>query len=118
MTFDVRMTPQVGDDLRGIYEYIAFHLQAPINAVKQLDALEESILSLDTMPDRFQRYSEEPWYSRNLRVMPVGNYLVFFIHLIERADDCEESGVVTIIRVMYGGRDIQTQLTRFTDFNE
>ena len=117
MTFDVRMTPQSEEDMRGIYEYIAFQLQAPMNAASQLDALEERIFALDTMPERFQRYSEEPWHSRNLRVMPVGNYLVFYIPVVN-PETQEDGGVVTIIRVMYGGRDIQAQLTRFTDFKE
>ena len=64
------------------------------------------------MPGRFKQYSHEPWKSRNLRVMPVGNYLVFYIPLVES----EEKGVVTVIRVIYGGRDVKQQLTRFTNF--
>ena len=36
--------------MREIFEYIAFELQSPENAIGQLDRLEEQILSLDAMP--------------------------------------------------------------------
>ena len=42
---------------------------------------------------------------------PVDNYLVLYI-----PDD--DTQVVTIIRVMYGGRDVDTQLNRCTKTNE
>ena len=51
-------------DLREIFEYIAFELQSPENAIGQLDRLEEQILSLDAMPKRYRKYEKEPWKSR------------------------------------------------------
>lgn len=36
-------------------KYIAFELQSPENASGQLDRLEEQILSLDTMPERYRK---------------------------------------------------------------
>ena len=53
--------------MRGIFEYIAFELQSPENASGQLDRLEEQILSLDTMPERYRKYEKEPWKSRGFR---------------------------------------------------
>ena len=91
----------------GIFEYIAFELQAPENANGQLDRLEACIMDLDHMSKRYRQYELEPWKSRGLRVAPVDNYLVLYI-----PDD--DTQVVTIIRVMYGGRDVNTQLNRFT----
>ena len=70
---------QQEDDLRGIFEYISFELQSPENASGQLDRLEEQILSLDTMPERYRKYEKEPWKSRGLRVLPVDNYVVLYI---------------------------------------
>ena len=55
MIFNVVISEQAEEDLRGIYEYIAFELLAPENAAKQLDRLEKQILSLDELPERFQR---------------------------------------------------------------
>ena len=79
MNYEVRLTTQAENDLRGIFEYIAFDLQSVQNAAGQLARLEQSIASLDQMPERFRVYENEPWRSRNLRIMPVDNYLVFYI---------------------------------------
>lgn len=103
MSYDIRISAQA----ESIFEYIAFELQSVQNAAGQLDRLEESINRLDQMPDRYRAYEKEPWHSRGLRVMPVDNYLVFYI-------PDHDARVVNILRVMYGGRDIDTQLTRFT----
>ena len=104
---DIVISDQAEIDLRGILEYIAFELQAPENASGQLDRLEACIMDLDHMPKRYRQYELEPWKSRGLRVAPVDNYLILYI-----PDD--DTQVVTIIRVMYGGRDVDTQLNRFT----
>lgn len=105
MIFEIEISDQADADLRNIYEYIAFALQSPENAGGQLDRLEESIMSLDQMPERFREYENEPWHSRGLHIMPVDNYCVLYI-------PDAESAVVTIIRVMYCGRDIETQLKK------
>lgn len=103
MSYDISMTPQAQNDLRSIFEHIALALQSPQNAAGQLDRLEEGIDSLAQMPERFRLYDKGPWRSRNLRIMPVDNYLVFYI-------PSHEEKIVTIIRVMYGGRDVDRQL--------
>ncbi len=66
MIYEVEVSEQADSDLRGIFEYIAFELQSPENASGQLDRLEEQILSLDTMPERYRKYEKEPWKSRGL----------------------------------------------------
>ena len=79
MIYEVELSEQADSDLRGIFEYIAFELQSPENASGQLERLEEQILSLDTMPERYRKYEKEPWKSRGLRVLPVDNYVVLYI---------------------------------------
>ena len=79
MIYEVELSEQADSDLRGIFEYIAFELQSPENASGQLDRLEEQILSLDTMPERYRKYEKEPWKSRGLRVLPLDNYVVLYI---------------------------------------
>ena len=111
MTFDVQISEQAEMDLRGIFEYIAFDLQAPENAARQLDRLEDAISKLDNMPEKYRRYEREPWRSRGLRVFPVDNYLVFYIPNME-------TEVVTVIRVMYSGRDVDKELKRHTHYEE
>ncbi len=107
MIFDVIISAQAEEDLRGIFEYITFELLSPENAEKQLERLEKQILSLDEMPERFPRYAKEPWYSRGLRFVAIDNYIVFYI------PDMEEQ-MVTILRVMYSGRNIEEQLSDYT----
>ncbi len=107
MIYEVEVSEQADNDLRGIFEYIAFELQSPENASTQLDHLEEQILSLNTMPERYRKYEKEPWKSRGLRVLPVDNYVVLYI------SDSNKK-VVTILRVMYAGRDIDNQLNLHT----
>ena len=111
MMFDVQISEQADNDLRGIFEYIAWELLAPENAAGQLDRLEEAISKLDHMPEKFRRYEREPWRSRGLRVFPVDNYLVFYIPDME-------TKIVTVIRVMYGGRNADRELKRHTHYGE
>ena len=59
------------------------------------------------MPERFPRYGKEPWYSRGLRFASIDNYIVFYI------PDIEEQ-TVTILRVMYSGRNMEEQLSIHT----
>ena len=103
MIYKVEVSQQADNDLRDIFEYIAFELQSPKNASKQLDRLEEHILSLDIMPERYQKYEKEPWKSRGLRVLPVDNYVVLYV-------PDTDAKLVTILRVMYGRRDIDKHL--------
>lgn len=101
--FTVKLSEQAEKDLRSIYEYIAYDLQSPDNALGQLNHLQDMILSLENMPKRYRRYEKEPWQSRELRIVPVDNYIVLYIPDIETA-------TVTIIRVAYGGQDIDRLL--------
>lgn len=107
MNFQVNITRQAEDDLRGIFEYIAYELQSVQNAVGQLGRLEKAIFSLEQLPERYRAYEKDPWHSRGLRVMPVDNYLVFYIPYSDTLN-------VEIIRVMYGGRNVDTQLNKIT----
>lgn len=59
------------------------------------------------MPMRFREYDTELWRSKGVRIMPVDNYVVLYV-----PDD--EKGIVTVIRVMYGGRDIDRELRKHT----
>lgn len=103
MMYEVTTTKQADSDLREIYEYIAFELLSPENAAGQLDRLEQGMLKLEAFPEKFGVYEKEPWHGRGLRVMPVDNYLIFYI-------PDKETKIVTVLRVMYAGRDVERQL--------
>jgi len=106
-TYEIRISAQAETDLREVFEYIAYDLQSPQTAARQLSRLEERILGLEQMPERYRLYAKEPWRSRGLRIMPVDNYLVFYVPGLQVA-------VVHIMRVMHGSRDIEAQLQRLS----
>lgn len=106
MMYAVKLSEQAELDLRGIFEYIAYELRSVQSAAGQLDRLEACISALDHHPQRYLLYEREPWRSRGLRTVPVDHYRVFYLTDDERA-------VVTVIRVMYAGRNADQQLNRY-----
>lgn len=103
MKYEIIYTETAKDDLKGIYRYISDRLVEPKTAKNLVEKIIEEIRSLAEMPQRYRRYEEEPWYSQGLRVLNVKNYLVFY--LVD-----EKMASVTIVRVIYGGRDVKNQL--------
>ena len=104
MKWNVFYTEQAENDIRSIYEYIAYSLLVPNAAKKQTKAIIEEVNALETMPLRYHVYDKEPWKSRGLRYFPVNNYLVFYLPV-------EEQNTVVIVRIMYGGRNIEEHLS-------
>ena len=104
MKYQIFYTDSAKQDLKNIYRYISEDLVEPEIAAKLTDKIMKAIRSLDEMPQRYRLFEEEPWHSRGLRILPVNNYLVFYL-----LDD--EKTVVTILRIIYGGRDISRQLS-------
>jgi toxin ParE1/3/4 len=103
-SWEVVYTEHAENDLRDIFEYIAFSLLEPEIAKKQTRRIIDAVAQLNRMPLRFQIYDKAPWNSKGLRVMPIDNYLVFYLPV-------ESRKTIVVIRIMYGGRDIDTQLS-------
>ncbi len=101
MKYSVNISKDAKEDLKGIYKYIAFELLSPDTALKQLDKIEKAILSLDNLPARHRLYDE--YISKDIRFLPVNNYVVFYI-----VD--EKNMEVHIVRVLYGGRNMENIL--------
>ncbi len=98
MIYTVLLSERAESDLQDIFLYIAYNLRSVENASAQLNRLEKSIKGLTEFPERFRKYENDVYSSRNLRVMPVDNYLVFY------AVD-NESNIVNVVRVLYSARD-------------
>ncbi len=103
--WQVVYTKQAEQGLRSIYEYIALSLFAPETAKTQTGRIMDAIASLDQMPLRCSLYEKEPWKSKGLRVLPVDNYLVFYLPV-------GSPRTVAVIRIMYGGRNVEEQLNQ------
>ena len=96
--YSVELMPEAIDDLQAIYDYIAYNLKSEINASAQLERIETEIEKLGLLPNGFKLYEREPWHSRGLRMLPVDNYIIFYI-----ADS--ETKTVYVLRIMYGRMD-------------
>ncbi len=98
--YHVQYAAQAVDDLRNIYRYLAEELQAPQAAQRQVDRIRRVIRMLNSSPARFPAVAWEPWASMGMRQEPVNNYLVFY--LVD-----ENRQTVSVVRVFYGGRNIE-----------
>jgi len=103
----VQLTRHAEIDLYGIYEYIASTLLEPVVAWNLIQRIETRITKLNTMPQKLAVYPKEPWKSRGLRRVNEGKYAVFYI-------PTEKNYTVTVIRIVYGGRDIDHILDETT----
>ena len=99
MQYQVDVSSQAAADLRNLFRYISDVLRAPENAYAQLARLGKQIGSLAELPMRFRAYPKNFVGYPQVRIMPVDHFEVFYT-----VDTGQE--IVTILRVIYGGRDI------------
>jgi len=90
-------------DLRDIRTYISDQLQEPETAKSQVKRILETVLKLNYMPMRHRLYEKRPWCDIGYRMLPVDNYIVFYL-------PNEERKTVSIIRIVYGKRNLDEQL--------
>lgn len=98
--YQVVYSPAAINDLKDIYSYIAFERKANRTAVNQVNRIRKEIRSLNTMPERYSIVDWEPWRSMKMHKAAVNNYVVFY--LVNSEDK-----MVTVVRIFYGGRDIE-----------
>lgn len=90
-------------DLISSVKYIRDVLLEPIAAYDLYEEIKGEISRLNTMPERYPLWEDEPWHSAGLRKMVVRKYIVLYQVNHERKS-------VQVARVFYGGRDISAQL--------
>lgn len=103
MIWNIVYSAAAREDLKAIYEYIAYELFEPKIASKQVETIMDLIKKLDEMPEKYPLYHSENPMTKDLHKFPVGNYIVFY-----RLQ--EEKQTVSIVRVLYGGSNIDKQL--------
>ena len=99
--YRVAYSPEAVEDLKKIYSYIAFELEAPDAAENQVNRIRKGIRALDFMPLRHAIVDWEPWHSMSMHKMPIDNFVVYYT-----VD--ENAFTVTVIRIFYGGRDVES----------
>ncbi len=89
----VKLTDKARRDLDGIYAYIAGHFLEPQTAANMLDALEEEILSLETMPYRCAERKRGVYAGKGYRQLFIKNYTVVY-----RIDEAAKAVIVVTVR--------------------
>ena len=103
MSMKIVYTHTARQDLREIYEYIAYTLLVSETARSLTDRIMTDIRSMEEFPESNSLFKDEPWHSQGVRFLPVKNYLVFYT--VQK-----ETETISVVRIMYGGRDISRQL--------
>lgn len=76
--YTVKLLPHAYLDLDGIYTYIAETLMEPGIALKLVESLEESIFSLESMPQRGALRKTGAYANKGYRQLFVGNFTVVY----------------------------------------
>ncbi|MBQ9693800.1 MAG: type II toxin-antitoxin system RelE/ParE family toxin [Kiritimatiellae bacterium] len=79
MIFSVAIQPEAKVELDEIYRYVAHHLRNIPDAIRLLDRLEQSILSLREMPYHAPLSRDPRFAIQGVRKLSVGNYNVFYM---------------------------------------
>ena|SRR5260221_10513076 len=95
VTYQVRIARRAQQDLREIYEYIK--VDSPRNAKGMIGRLLGDISRLSILPHRYAVPRTFDVEGRDIRCMPVGNYLVYY-----RIEEAERK--VRVISVQHGAR--------------
>ena len=103
MNYKVIVSEQAERDLGDIYSYIYYNLKSKSSAEKMALRLRGAMTGLSLMPKRYRVYPLEPWLSREVRSVSVGNYVMFYL-----VKDAESE--VWITRIVYGKRDMKKTL--------
>lgn len=98
--YTVVYSPEALNDVKDIYIYISDELKVPDTAGKQVNRIRKKICALDFMPSRYEIVDWEPWKSMKMHRMPVDHFVVFY--LVDA-----DMMAVTIIRIVYGGRNLR-----------
>ena len=85
MNFEVHFSSAAQADIEQIFDYISITLCSPIAAKNLMAKFQESVNTL---------CQDEPWILREVRLMPVGNYRLFY-HVDH------DKWKVVILRVFY-----------------
>ena len=101
--YKIRYSSQALEDLKDIFSYIAYELSEPATAQNLINKIRSEVKSLGFMPMRNKSVDWEPWKSMGMHETSVHNFIIFYT-----VDSAQLT--VRIIRVVYGGRDMEAAL--------
>ncbi|WKY49080.1 type II toxin-antitoxin system RelE/ParE family toxin [Eubacteriaceae bacterium ES3] len=97
-TYRIDISKPAENDLRDIILYISSQLSAPMTATKMMDTIEEALLSLAEMPEKYPLVRDESLSSMGYRKLLIKNYIAFYT-----IDELLK--VVNVERILYARRD-------------
>jgi len=103
MEYEVILETTAILDLYEILDYITDVLKAPESAERVVLSIEEKVMSLSFMPARHQIVNDEPYASMGVRLIPVENYIAFYV-----IDESKRK--VHVFRILYNRREWQNFL--------
>lgn len=99
--YTVEITDEALADMEQLYNYIAFVLLSPQNAIGQYNRIADEIVKLNIFPERFRIMDSEYGCSKKMHRMLVDNYSVFYV--------VQEDKVI-VTNVIYSASDIEKRL--------
>ena len=101
--YNIDITGPAEQDIRKAVEYIDEELHNRTAAENLLNDVEKAIFSLSEMPSRYPLVADKLLANQGVRIIPVNNYLVFYIIR-------EEIKTIMIVRFLYKKRNWATIL--------
>ena len=99
MGFSVQYTEQAEEDLNSILQYMNDELFSSQAAERFYKAVNKRLRLLCDNPRMYPLHHDEKLHAGEYHYAVIGNYLMFYT-----VDD--ECSIVSIIRIVYGGRDL------------
>lgn len=96
--YKIIVTDPAQKDLKDAVSYISNELKNRQAAINLLDLVEKTVKSLTDMPERYAVVNDEILARKGFRIMPIKNYLLFYIVR-------KETETVVIQRFLYARRD-------------
>lgn len=96
--YKILVSEEFHQDLQKILHYILHDLSAPLAAADFLDAIEDTVQGLSSMPYRFEMVRDENLNRKGYRKCIIKNYLLFYKVF-------EEEKTVRIYRLIYARRN-------------
>lgn len=93
--YEIYVTDNAHKDLKGIHDYISLNLLEPNISKNIISEIDKTVLSLEIMPNRFEKVKNKYFSNRSVRKCFSNNYIILY-------SVNENKKTVTIIRVLYG----------------
>ena len=101
MNYKVYIRKAAKNDIADIYNYVKYSLQSPDAAMNIVEKIEESIMDLNFMPERFEMLGMEGSNYKNIRKLIVKNYIIVYKVI-------KKDYRVDVLRVFYSKRNISS----------